>query len=191
MRSHRCSTFLEGEAFQPPFLIDKNNAVEWLTNVKIPDWRGNRHMATDPHENELAAITTGSTPLEQEILVHMDNLGNQILASASSKALSRLKSNHPEVFCDRAFYSTVMKMHQKYHYRMAARRFVHDLFGGIEWSAETLPHFTPLDDVPNYPHDTSHDSIDASQYKRASVHQSDSSMGTPFHPINNDITEEL
>lgn len=56
------------------------------------------------------------------------NLSNHILATKASKALARLKSRHRELFSSPSLYYRVLEMLSTYHYRLAVRRYVLELF---------------------------------------------------------------
>jgi hypothetical protein len=51
----------------------------------------------------------------------------------------------PEMFRDLDLYTRMMKITSSYHYRMNARRFLQDIFDGIEINEETLGKFTRID----------------------------------------------
>lgn len=56
------------------------------------------------------------------------NLSNHILATKASKALARLKSRHRDLFQSPSLYYRVLEMLSSYHYRLAVRRYVLELF---------------------------------------------------------------
>ncbi|KAM0751148.1 hypothetical protein T439DRAFT_374032 [Meredithblackwellia eburnea MCA 4105] len=66
--------------------------------------------------------------LERDALVAFANLSNHILATKASKALAKLKSRHRELFSSPTLYYRVLEMLSSYHYRLAVRRYVLDLF---------------------------------------------------------------
>ncbi|KAJ3411340.1 hypothetical protein HDV05_002361 [Chytridiales sp. JEL 0842] len=75
--------------------------------------------------------TDGLEPIEEEILKNIGNMSNHILANGASKTLSRLRYENPEVFLRTSLYLRVADMLGSFHYRLSARRFIHELFDKI------------------------------------------------------------
>ncbi|KAI8823473.1 Rapamycin-insensitive companion of mTOR, N-term-domain-containing protein [Fimicolochytrium jonesii] len=84
---------------------------------------------------------------EQGILTCIGNMSNHILANAASKALSKLRTDSPNVFLSTSLYTRhVIPMLSIYHFRLSARRFIHDLFDRVTFTdAETA---AKLDEIP-------------------------------------------
>ena len=80
----------------------------------------------EPPEFRLASPP--SHHLERDALMAFANLSNHILATKASKALARLKSRHRELFSSPSLYYRVLEMLSTYHYRLAVRRYVLELF---------------------------------------------------------------
>ncbi|TPX62078.1 hypothetical protein PhCBS80983_g00632 [Powellomyces hirtus] len=82
---------------------------------------------------------------EREILLCVSNMSNHILANAASKSLSRLRNEYPDVFTSASLYLSVVHMLSFYHFRLTARRFIHELFDKVVWDRDALKR---LDAMP-------------------------------------------
>ena len=67
-------------------------------------------------------------PIILEIFTALGNLSNNILANAAAKTLSKLRLDFPEIFAENRIFNTVNQMLGQYPYRLAARRFIYELF---------------------------------------------------------------
>ncbi|KAI9140964.1 Rapamycin-insensitive companion of mTOR, N-term-domain-containing protein [Paraphysoderma sedebokerense] len=102
--------------------------------LQIPKWvfRG-----SFPQETMYApplSEARGDDATEREILKAIGNVSNHILANASLKTLSKIKSEHPEYFNRLPLYIETCRLLNNYHYRLSARRFIQDLFDKIDLS---------------------------------------------------------
>ncbi|KAJ9048791.1 hypothetical protein DSO57_1031275 [Entomophthora muscae] len=66
--------------------------------------------------------------LEREILTSIGNLSNHILANTGSRVLVRIKGLHPEQFQRADLFYEALHIVNHYHFRLAARQFVFELF---------------------------------------------------------------
>ncbi|KAI9096093.1 Rapamycin-insensitive companion of mTOR, N-term-domain-containing protein [Phlyctochytrium arcticum] len=71
---------------------------------------------------------------EQEILKCIGNMSNHILANAASKTLSKIRHENSNCFQRITLYLEVLRMLSVYHYRLTARRFIHDLFDRVSFN---------------------------------------------------------
>ncbi|KAI8999819.1 Rapamycin-insensitive companion of mTOR, N-term-domain-containing protein [Gaertneriomyces semiglobifer] len=69
-----------------------------------------------------------------EILKSVGNMSNHILANAASKALSRMRHECPKYFSSVDLYIEVFAMLSVYHFRLSARRFIHELFERVSFA---------------------------------------------------------
>ncbi|KAL8290440.1 hypothetical protein RQP46_002698 [Phenoliferia psychrophenolica] len=97
--------------------------VEISNFVYTPPWEA---PVLEAPESRL--VSPPSHHLEREALMAFANLSNHILATKASKALARLKSRHRELFSSPSLYYRVLEMLSTYHYRLAVRRYVLELF---------------------------------------------------------------
>ncbi|KAG0654436.1 hypothetical protein C6P46_001643 [Rhodotorula mucilaginosa] len=73
-------------------------------------------------------FTPARSSLQREILISLANLSNHILASKSSRALSKLKMRHPAEFASPVMMRRAMQMLSEHQFRLTSRRFVLELF---------------------------------------------------------------
>jgi hypothetical protein len=78
-----------------------------------------------------------SSEVERSLLKAMANLTNRILSSTGSRSLSKIRSQHPEVFTNLNTYYKVIQMLSTYHYRLPTRRLISELFN-VDFNSETL-----------------------------------------------------
>ncbi|KAK4705182.1 rapamycin-insensitive companion of mTOR, partial [Phenoliferia sp. Uapishka_3] len=97
--------------------------IDVASFVFTPPWQ---MPALEPSESRL--VSPPSNHLERDALMAFANLSNHILATKASKALARLKLRHRELFSSPSLYYRVLEMLSTYHYRLAIRRYVLDLF---------------------------------------------------------------
>ncbi|KAI9599428.1 Rapamycin-insensitive companion of mTOR, N-term-domain-containing protein [Syncephalis fuscata] len=90
----------------------------------VPKWR----FTQPSYTIYISLYTSPPDAITKEILTSISNLTNHILANAGSKALSRLKGQHPEKFKDLTLYLEVLGTMERSHFRLSARRFILDLF---------------------------------------------------------------
>lgn len=68
------------------------------------------------------------TVVENKIITSIANLGNSILAANASRSLSRLKAKHARAFQDMAVLARAVELMDHFHFRVAVRRYVWELF---------------------------------------------------------------
>ncbi|GAA5860724.1 hypothetical protein JCM3774_006265 [Rhodotorula dairenensis] len=78
-----------------------------------------------PLSMRFAPVTSG---LQREILTSLANLSNHILASKSSRALTKLKARHPAEFASPSMMCRAMQMMSEHQFRLSSRRFILELF---------------------------------------------------------------
>ncbi|RIA92645.1 Rapamycin-insensitive companion of mTOR, N-term-domain-containing protein [Glomus cerebriforme] len=84
-----------------------------------------------------------STQVERSLLKAMANLTNRILSSTGSRNLSKIRSQHPEVFTNLSTYYKVIQMLSTYHYRLPSRRLISELFN-VNFTSEALEDLDKL-----------------------------------------------
>jgi len=84
-----------------------------------------------------------STQVERSLLKAMANLTNRILSSAGSRSLSKIRSQHPEIFTNLNTYYKVIQMLSTYHYRLPSRRLISELFD-VDFTSEALEDLDKL-----------------------------------------------
>ncbi|CAG8483702.1 13104_t:CDS:10, partial [Acaulospora colombiana] len=94
------------------------------------------------HDLPVNSITP-SSHIERDLLKAMANLTNRILSSNGSKSLSKIRSQHPEIFKQLGPYYKVTQMLASYHYRLPTRRHVSELFD-VDFTAAILDQLDKL-----------------------------------------------
>ncbi|KND04740.1 uncharacterized protein SPPG_00443, partial [Spizellomyces punctatus DAOM BR117] len=107
--------------------VPKNEALF----LRMPHWNYKGSWADystkpnfSPHEFD---------PTEREILKCIGNMSNHILANAASKTLSRFRHEYSDYFVKVDLYIEVLRMLSVYHFRLTARRFIHELFERVSF----------------------------------------------------------
>lgn len=71
--------------------------------------------------------------LSSQIMRHVQRISNPVWAKQSKMALFKLKQKHPTVFQDICIYSEVCRALSQNSYRLAARRFLQELFMDLNY----------------------------------------------------------
>ncbi|GBC19604.2 hypothetical protein RIR_jg41870.t1 [Rhizophagus irregularis DAOM 181602=DAOM 197198] len=99
-----------------------------------------------------SALDTPSKPIvpcssvERNLFKAMANLTNRILSNAGSRSLSKIRSQHPEVFTNLSTYYKAIQMLSTYHYRLPSRRLISELFD-VDFTSEALEELDRLVEV--------------------------------------------
>ncbi|KAJ3178983.1 hypothetical protein HDU87_003252 [Geranomyces variabilis] len=96
-------------------------------------------------DSDIAAMAADREEAEAEILKCISNMSNHILANAASKALSKFRTEAPHLFTSAPLYLVVLHMLAVYHFRLTARRFIHELFDKVIWDSDAI---AALDALP-------------------------------------------
>lgn len=73
---------------------------------------------------------------EEEILKHIGNLSNPIIASANSKQVTALKQSNPTCFGSMKLLLQALRLTTNYQYKITLRRFIFDLFDKVVWNED-------------------------------------------------------
>lgn len=118
----------------PTYLADYIAVSLLATLENVPCTDGPRSLQTPLWDSPYveAPLSLEFTParssLQREILISLANLSNHILASKSSRALSKLKMRHPAEFASPVMMRRAMQMLSEHQFRLTSRRFVLELF---------------------------------------------------------------
>ncbi|OUM70128.1 hypothetical protein PIROE2DRAFT_37632, partial [Piromyces sp. E2] len=106
--------------------------------LKIPKWEFYGSIINNDFIYDINIQKKTFDDTELKILKNIGNLSNHILSNASSKALAKIKMDKPDYFNSVKLLVGVYIIMSTYHYRITARRFIYDLFEGIDFSRETV-----------------------------------------------------
>ncbi|KAI8586531.1 Rapamycin-insensitive companion of mTOR, N-term-domain-containing protein [Geranomyces variabilis] len=114
-------------------------------NTAAWDHGDNDDDETASTDSDVAAMAADREEAEADILKCISNMSNHILANAASKALSKFRTEAPHLFTSAPLYLVVLHMLAVYHFRLTARRFIHELFDKVIWDSDAI---TALDALP-------------------------------------------
>jgi len=106
--------------------------------LKIPKWEFYGSIINNDFIYDINIQKKMFDDTELKILKNIGNLSNHILSNASSKALVKIRMEKPDYFNSVKLFVGVYIIMSTYHYRITARRFIYDLFEGIDFSRETV-----------------------------------------------------
>lgn len=106
--------------------------------LKIPKWEFYGSIVNNDFIYDINIQKKIFNDTELKILKNIGNLSNHILSNASSKALTKIRMDKPEYFCSVKLFVGVYILMSTYHYRITARRYIYDLFEGVELTRETI-----------------------------------------------------
>ena len=99
--------------------------------LSIPHWKTVETVKDNESNQE---HFDAEDAIAREILKNIGNLSNQILLSASSKHLNRIKHEHASYFVRMDIYSKALKIMSAYHFKLSTRKFIHSLFENVDIS---------------------------------------------------------
>jgi hypothetical protein len=79
-------------------------------------------------DDEEIEFVTSNDSIKSKIILEISNLSNQILANEASKQLVKLESKYPKHFQSVDLFLDVMKLLEKYKFKLPIRRFIFELF---------------------------------------------------------------
>ncbi|KAL2912185.1 hypothetical protein HK105_208318 [Polyrhizophydium stewartii] len=85
--------------------------------------------------------------IEAEILTCIGNLSNHILSTAASKRLAVIRQQHPHYFVKPELCVQAWRICTAYHYRVATRRFIQELFERLVFDSQVLKVVDQMDGV--------------------------------------------
>jgi len=106
--------------------------------LKIPKWEFYGSIVNNEFIYDINIQKKIFNDTELKILKNIGNLSNHILSNASSKALTKIRMDKPEYFSSVKLLVGVYILMSTYHYRITARRYIYDLFEGVELTRETI-----------------------------------------------------
>jgi len=106
--------------------------------LKIPKWEFYGSIINTEFIYDINIQKKMFDDTELKILKNIGSLSNHILSNASSKALSKIRMEKPDYFNSVKLLVGVYIIMSTYHYRIAARRFIYDLFETVDFSRETI-----------------------------------------------------
>jgi len=106
--------------------------------LKIPKWEFFGSIINNEFIYDINIQKKLYNDTELKILKNIGSLSNHILSNASSKALSKIRMEKPEYFTSVKLLVGVYIIMSTYHYRITARRFIYDLFDGVNFTRETI-----------------------------------------------------
>ncbi|KAJ3020885.1 hypothetical protein HKX48_009567 [Thoreauomyces humboldtii] len=116
----------------------------WKYRGAWPEYQIAPHPPDEGDSEEDVDRHGGLDPADEEILACIANMSNHILANAASKSLSKLRNDNPPRFARPALYLRVLRMLSVYHFRLTARRFVHELFDRVVFDGAALERLDRL-----------------------------------------------
>ncbi|ORX85468.1 hypothetical protein BCR32DRAFT_276261 [Anaeromyces robustus] len=106
--------------------------------LKIPKWDFYGSIINNDFLYDINIQKKMYDDTELKILKNIGSLSNHILSNASSKALSKIRIEKPEYFSSVKLLVGVYIIMSTYHYRITARRFIYELFEGVNYTRETV-----------------------------------------------------
>jgi len=134
---------LKDYGWETPFLpYNKvvNYCVPYDTTkfLKIPRWEFFGSIINNEFLYDINIQKKLYDDTEIKILNNIGNLSNHILSNGSSKVLSKIRMEKPEYFSSVRLLVGVYIITSTYHFRITARRFIYDLFEGVNFSRGTI-----------------------------------------------------
>ena len=87
-----------------------------------------RHGEASPLMKKLPNPPIDTDPIQARVVALVTDLGNTVLTKKAAGDLYNMKASMPEQFASIALFRKVMRVLEKYNFRLQVRRFVMDLF---------------------------------------------------------------
>jgi len=106
--------------------------------LKIPKWDFYGSIINNDFLYDINIQKKMYDETELKILKNIGSLSNHILSNASSKALSKIRIEKSDYFSSIKLFVGVYIIMSSYHYRITARRFIYELFEGVNYTREAI-----------------------------------------------------